>query len=517
VDRTIRTEPIVFWFCVSAFAVAGLAPIAVMLVESLRANGTFTLDHYRNLTSSARFWPLLWNSVRLAATTAGICGLIGVPAGILLAKTNLPLKTAFLGVLTAPFVLPPYFIALAWVRLAARFGLGISEWLFGFSGCVLVLATVFLPISILLTFTASSSVDRRLEEAALMVRGWPGVIRQITFPLSAPGIVFSVVLVFLLVIGELSVPNFLRYPVLPVLSFTEFAASYNFGAATAAAVPLAVIALLGIVVEFMLLRHRHYTFRGMGTGLIIPLGRWKSPWVVLMCLICFIGVVLPLGTLFANAFSQSAMFQAVTLAGDSLLRSVWYSAVAATALMTLGFLLAQFMRGDKRPLLNAATLLLFAIPGTVLSIGLIRLWNTPATAFIYASPLLLILGYTAQYCAVTTRLSLSGLMLIPPSFEEAACLSGASWAQRLFRISGPLSIRTLICTWLAGYILCVRDVPIALMTAPPGSDPLPARILTLMANGSAPVIDAMCLIMSAASLIPLAILARLIPSQDIQP
>ena len=35
------------------------------------------------------------------------------------------------------------------------------------------------------------------------------------------------------------------------------------------------------------------------------------------------------------------------------------------------------------------------------------------TWFIYTTPALLILGYTAQYCAVTTRLSLAGLLLIP--------------------------------------------------------------------------------------------------------
>src|SRR5262249_32580553 len=155
-------------------------------------------------------------------------------------------------------------------------------------------------------------------------------------------------------------------------------------------------------------------------------------------------------------------------------------------------------------------------PGTVLSIGLVRFWNTPTTAFIYASPALVILGYTAQYSAVTARLSLSGLMSIPASFEEAAQLSGASWTRRLGYISIPLSMRTLICAWIAGYILCLRDVPIALMTAPPGADPLPSRILTLMANGSMPVIDGLCFIMAAASLIPLAILARLLPSQGIR-
>jgi iron(III) transport system permease protein len=516
VGGTVRTESIVFWVSISIFAAAGMAPVLLMVVESFRPGGKFSLDYYRQLASGARFWSLLWNSISLAAVTSGICGLIGIPAGILFAKTNLPLKTAFLWLLTAPFVLPPYFVALAWARLATRTGLGISDWLFGFIGCVLVLATVFLPITILLTFSASSCVDRRLEEAARLVCGWRGVVRRITLPLSAPGIVFSVVLVFLLAIGEFSVPNFLRYPVLPVLSFTEFAASYNFGAATAAAVPLAVIAFLGVIIEFRLVRGRRYTFRGTGETLVIPIGRWTAPLTVMMSVACLALVVLPLSALFADAFSLSAMRQAIVLAGASLTRSVLYSSIGASTLMTIGFLFGFFMRNGRQTLLNGTTLALFAIPGTVLSIGLVRFWNTPATAFIYASPALLILGYTAQYCAVTTRLSLSGLMLIPASFDEAARLSGASWTRRLGHISIPLSIRTLVCAWLAGYILCLRDVPIALMTAPPGADPLPARILTLMANGSMPVIDALCLIMAAASLIPLAILARLIPSEDIR-
>jgi iron(III) transport system permease protein len=285
VGRTIRIESIVFWLSISIFATAGLAPVLLMGVESFRAGGKFSLDYYRQLASGVRFWSLLWNSISLAAVTSGICGLIGIPAGILFAKTNLPMKTAFLWLLTAPFVLPPYFIALAWARFATWTGWGISGWLFGFNGCVLVLATVFLPITILLTFSTSSSVDRRLEEAARLVSGWRGVVSRITFPLSSPGIVFSLVLVFLLAIGEFSVPSFLRYPVLPVLSFTEFAASYNFGAATAAAVPLAVIAFLGVIIELRLVRGRRYTFRSSGESLVIPLGRWRVPLTVMMSVV----------------------------------------------------------------------------------------------------------------------------------------------------------------------------------------------------------------------------------------
>jgi iron(III) transport system permease protein len=513
--RPVKAETIVLWLCVALVAIAGLAPIAVMAVESVRHNGQFSLDNYHELISAAPFWPLLGNSIRLALATTAVCGFIGVPAGILFAKSDLPLRSGFMWLLTVPLVLPPYFVALGWARVVARIGASASDWLFGFGGCVLVLSSVFLPIIMLLTFASILNVDRRLEEAARLVSGWPGVLRRVTLPLSIPGIVFSLVLVFLLAMGELSVPSFLRYPTLPVLSFTQFAASYNFGAATAAAVPLAVIAFFGVLVESAFLRDRDYAFRSTGQTLFISLRHLKSPLAALMAALCFAFVILPLSALFADAFSPPIMHEAMQRAGVSVVRSVMYSAVAATILMALGFLLGHFMRGGRQRVLSAFTLALFAIPGTVLSIGLVRLWNTPGTWFIYATPALLILGYTAQYCAVTTRLSLAGLMLIPTSLDEAGRLSGAMWARRLFRISIPLSTRTLLCAWLAAYILCLRDVPLALMTAPPGGDPLPARILTLMANGAPPMIASLCLIMAIASLIPLVILARVIPSRGI--
>jgi iron(III) transport system permease protein len=513
--RSIKTEAIVLWLCVAVIAIAGFAPIAVMVVESVRYNGHFSLDHYRELISAARFWPLLGNSIQLALVTTTICGLIGVPAGVLFAKSDLPLRSAVMWLLTIPFVLPPYFIALGWSRVVAHFGATSWDWLFGFGGCVLVLSSVFLPITILLTFASASNVDGRLEEAARLAAPWPRVLRRITLPLSAPGILFSLVLVFLLAIGELSVPSFLRYPTLPVLSFTQFAASYNFGAATAAAVPLAALAFLGVFIESSLLQDRVFAFRSIGHGLVISLRHWK-PLLALVVGLFSVGlVVLPLSALFADAFSLTAMHEAMQRAGGSVLRSVIYSVLAATILMTLGFLLAQLTRDRAKRLANFLTLTLFAIPGTVLSIGLVRLWNSPITWFIYTTPALLLLGYTAQYCAVTTRLSLAGFFRIPRTLDEAARLTGASWARRLFRIFVPLSTRTLICAWLAAYILCLRDVPLTLMTAPPGGEPLPARILTLMANGAPSLIASLCLIMAMASLIPLAILARVIRADAI--
>src|SRR5258707_14732286 len=163
--RTVKAETVGLWLCVAVIAIAGFAPIAVMAVESVRQNGHFSLNHYRELTSAVRFWPLFGNSIRLALATTAVCGLIGVPAGILFAKSDLPLRSGFMWLLTVPFVLPPYFIALGWSRVVAHFGATSSDWLFGFGGCVLVLSSGFLPITMLLTFASVANVDGRLAEA----------------------------------------------------------------------------------------------------------------------------------------------------------------------------------------------------------------------------------------------------------------------------------------------------------------------------------------------------------------
>src|SRR5438105_5618679 len=141
--RPVKAETIVLSLCVALVAIAGLAPIAAIAVESFRHNGHFSLDHYRELISAARFWPLLGNSIRLALATTAVCGLIGVPAGILFAKSDLLLRSAFMWLLTAPFVLPPYFVAPGWARVVAHILASARDGLLGIGGFDLVVSPVY--------------------------------------------------------------------------------------------------------------------------------------------------------------------------------------------------------------------------------------------------------------------------------------------------------------------------------------------------------------------------------------
>src|SRR5206468_4177255 len=104
-------------------------------------------------------------------------------------------------------------------------------------------------------------VNPGLEEAARLYAGWPAVLRRITVPLIAPGILLSLVLVFLLSMGEFGAPAFLRLNVFPVASLAQSSAFYNFGGAAAAAMPLTAVALGGLLVMQRVLHGRIWSFR----------------------------------------------------------------------------------------------------------------------------------------------------------------------------------------------------------------------------------------------------------------
>jgi iron(III) transport system permease protein len=133
-----------------------------------------------------------------------------------------------------------------------------------------------------------------------------------------------------------------------------------------------------------------------------------------------------------------------------------------------------------------------------------RRWSV-ATGFIYASPAILVLGYVAQYAILPMRVVSASLGGVPRSLEEAARLSGAGWVMTLRYIVAPLAGRGIMAAWLIGYVFSLRDIAISIVVYPPGSDTLPIRILTLMANGTPSLIAALCIILIAITLLPLGV------------
>src|SRR6266849_5373900 len=192
----------------------GLVPLFLMIVSSFWVDGGFGLRNYIEVFGNMRTWILFRNSLVLAVLTTAGAGAIGITLGILIAKTDVPLGKTFAIVFSLPLLFPPYVLAIGWFEVLGRGGLlaqwsGVSwgeitsRWLFGLPGAVLVLGSAFLPVVLLLTIAYRRAVDPSLEEAGRLSSGWAAVLRRITIPLITPGILLSLILVFLLSMGEL--------------------------------------------------------------------------------------------------------------------------------------------------------------------------------------------------------------------------------------------------------------------------------------------------------------------------
>ena len=462
------------------------------------------------------------NSIALASMVTTLTVAVGVPLGILLGKTDLPFRRFFAVLFVIPLLIPPYIIAVSWFDLLGREGLlvhltGVSAtmtagFLFGLPGCVAVLFSIFLPIPMLLTMILLRTINPRLEEAGRLVSGWHGVMKGITIPLILPGVLLSAMLVFLLSFGEFSVPNFLRYDVFPVESFTRFSAFYDFKAATAAAVPLVAVMLILLLAEAAFLRERTYQLRPSPEIDCLPpigLGAHRKWLFASVAIAGFVIVIVPIVVLVFQSAGIDAYAEALNRAGDSLLRSLIYAVIGATLLTFLGFFTGYLIQTKALRVwrsVDSLTILLLALPSTVIGIGLISLWNTAWTNFIYSTPIIIILGYLAKYTALTSRISIAQLGQIPSSMEEAAQVAGAGWFRRMTFIVAPLARRGLLTCWLVGYIFSLRDTGITMLVYPAGHETLPIRIFTLMANGPPKLIAALCMIMITATLLPAGIL-----------
>lgn len=503
-----------------ALAGAGLLPIATMVVRSFLVDGRPSAAAFAALlASSQRLVPLFGHSLTLSVLVAFLAMLMGAPIGVILARTDIPWRGALAVLFALPLLLPPYVLAIAWfMALGPAGAIGrflpqaasefLSSHLFGLPGCVATLSTSLAPIVMLLTMTGFGSVNPRLEQAGLLMSGWPNVLLRITAPLAAPATLFGALLVFLLTLGEVGIPTFLRYPVYPSEVLTQFAAFYDFSAATAAAMPLLLIAAAALALEVHFLRASSITLAAPGPRVrpaTIALGRWRSLLFWLLSSWAALTVIAPLAALIGAAFSFDVFAQALARASDAVLRSVAFATVAATLLTLLGFFCGYLIYSKALPLwrsVDALALFLFTLPGTVIGVGLIGVWNHPATNFIYATPAILILGLVAQYALIPTRVTIVILQRIAPSLEHAAALCGAGWLMVLRDILAPLAKRGLIAAWAMSYVFCMRDSGVAMVVYPPGSDTLPVRIMTMMANGAPSLIAALCVILIIVTLAP---------------
>ena len=187
-----------------------VAPMIMILLYAITRSGngtltfSFTLENFARFFSDPTFLKVLWTSLRIAFLTTVFCILIGYPAALFIA--NLPEKrqTLMVLLLTLPMWINMLLKTYAWRGILLNFDF--TSELKVFIGMVYD----FLPFMIIQIHTAIAKLDPNLLIAAhdLGANRLKSFLK-VTLPLSIPGIISGITLVFLPAVSSFVIPKML--------------------------------------------------------------------------------------------------------------------------------------------------------------------------------------------------------------------------------------------------------------------------------------------------------------------
>ena len=508
---------------IGVLVVCCLLPVGYLLAVSLSR-----VDAYSAIALDARQRSLLSNTALLGIGTALLATSIGAPLGIALARITLPRKTLLRLALAAPVLLPPYIAGLAWTYVGSSQGwltavTGselLSVWTYSLPAAVVVLSIVFYPVSMLATEVAMRRIDGRVEEAALMVAPPSLVLRRITLPLAAPSVAAAALMIFVLAISEFGVPGLLQVRVYTTEVFTAFAALYDFGRAILLTVPLLLLCMIVAAAAAALLGERLVTTRRTAGTRPVLFDQWRRSATAGSIAVIAVALVLPVTILIGEALDARSLWVVLAGSGRAVVNSLLLATIGATAVvgvaLWLGYARARAGRGIGQAA-DVLFLVLFAVPSTIVGVGLIGLWNRAGLlGAVYGTDAMLLLGYLARFVPIAALALAASTRSVPVSHEEASAVSGARWIRTMGRIVLPQIRLPLAASWVIVFVLAFGELGVSILVAPPGEATLPIRIYTIIANTPPSHVAALALLQTAVIFVPLAALGAAVSVREVR-
>nr|WP_277421534.1 iron ABC transporter permease [Klebsiella grimontii] len=462
---------------------------------------------------------MLGGTLWVACGVALMSVLIGLPLGVLRGLFNVPLPRLWDVLFLIPFLTPPYIAALAWTLLLQSNGYlqqltgwDLNDLLFSRSGIVLVMTLNIFPV---VYFAVSRSLLASGQRLAIVARvhgasAWRA-FWHITLPMLSPALAAGMLLAFTLAIEEYGVPAALG-PRAGLLMLTvgieKKLADWpiDLPGASLLSLLLMAVALLAWWLQKRLTGDKEVTSvtgkPGENSG--AELGWLALPATLLMASVGGVAVMLPgasmvltslMSTLsggihgdnftlrhFTALFAQQG--DALSALGTSLSLALASALIVGViGLLAAWLVLVQKMKGSA--IVDALSLMPAALPGVVVGVGLILLWNQPFWPVSpYNTGFMLLLSYCCLLLPWPVRYVGSALRQLGHNLEPAARVHGATPLQALRLIVLPLVFPALLAAMLMVFAIASRELVTSLLLAPAGTQTVAVFIWRQFEQGS---------------------------------
>lgn len=531
--RHISLDKVLTIACAFLLLVIVIIPIFMIIYNTffVKVNGhwTFDLGMFINQIKDPKNLEAMRNTVVIAIMATIFGTIMGVFYAWLLGRSDIPAKGLMRSLFNIPYMFPPFIGAMAWDMLLGGRGGYFNRFLqatFHLSkapfnvdsigGIVFVEVSYYFPFVFMQVVAALEKMDPTLEECARIAGAKQGtVIRKITLPLVKPAISAGALLILTSSLAHFGVPSILGYSSgIYTLPTRIYAVIYNAGGdftgirqGASLSVMLVIVVALALFLQHKILSSGSYDIiKGKSTRpTLIKLRGAKLPLLVLAIVTLVVIVIVPMVMIVLISFLKAYglplrlsnftfnQYVKVFRGGgtlDSIRNSLFASIVAGVGCMLLGTLVAYVVQKIKprgAALLEVTSMLPYAIPGTVLSIGVILAWQGAIFGItLYNTIWIILVAYLARYLSFSMKTSSAALLQVSNSLEEASRACGATHTECLTDITLPLIRPAMISGFFLIFLPAMREVTTSILLYGPHTRTLGVQIYSLRDAGMIP-------------------------------
>ena len=478
-------------------------PMVYLVYRSIVVQGVVNLDNYHVVYGNLVNFRAFMTTFKVSLMVTGLSVLLTFPLAWLVGRTNLPGKGFFRTLFVAPYMIPPYVGAIAWIYLMnpsvgylntflmSVFGLAKAPFnIYSVEGMVWCMTLFYSPFAFITISRAMEKMDPSLEEASRIAGASPlKTVMTVTLPLMMPSVIAGGVLVFINAASSFGIPAMIGMPAqievltTRIVTYVYMGTGKGIREATALAVILMIVANgLLYASTFLLGRKEYVTISGKSMRPnLVDLGKWRWPVTGLVSLYGLVSVFLPIGAILVTSLMKSmsrpvgfsnftfSTWKAV-VENTSYMDCLGTSFIAATAAATIATVIALLISylaikttTKGRGIPDSLATLGGATPSIVIALALIITFSGEFGLNLYSTVAILIVGYLVKYMTMSVRTISASLTQVHVSLEEAALNSGASWLRTMKDIVLPLVSPSIIAGWFLVFMPSFYELTMSIL------------------------------------------------------
>lgn len=499
-----------------------LMPAFVLLLSSVKPNGFvtdagLTLENYVEVYTDPYIYTTFGTTVVYAGLSTLVAVVFGAGLAWLVERTDIPGARVIRTAVLMGLAIPPFMLAIAYLlmfspeiglmnRLLGSFSSVVLD-LYSLPGMIVVqglgtVATVYLMVA-----PSFRGIDPGLEEAATMSGASPvRSLLTIVLPLVKPSLLSGAIVSLMIGFSSFDIPGVIGLKDNIYVFSTEM---YDRIHSTIGLPQYGAVSALGVFLLLILLlmarlyrgqtrqSRRFITMTGKsGPVRKFRLGRARIPFLVGTWFFLTWYLILPTLMLAWTSLlpylstSVGDMWRRLTLKNygrllsddrglTSLGNSALLTIITPTAVVVIAGLVSWIVVRSRlrgRGLLDGLAFVPFAMPDVIIGVSVLITYLTLKFLPLYGTIWVIVIALTTTYVAYGTRVANTGFLQIHPELEEAAQVSGASWARTVRTITVRLAWPALLSVWIwvAAHALRTLSAPLFLQS---GKNPTLSTLL----------------------------------------